>query len=273
VSQARAWARDRWQLIVAPVLTLAVIGAAYLWSRSSGPPVEGPFLTDNPAGLVEGVAYQPDIDPNDFSTTSTNPYWPLVPGTSWTYEGGGERVVVTVTDRTHPVMGIEARVVRDRDYRGDALIEDTEDWFAEDNEGNVWYFGEDTAECRNGQVTSTAGAWQAGVDGAQPGIVMLGAPRVGDAYRQEYYAGQAEDAARVRAVGVTLDIDGTPYENALVTEEFTRLEPGVLEHKSYAPEVGLVEERDVRGSGGAIRLVEVVVDDASAAPSGPLCQG
>ena len=273
MSRAWAWIRSHWQIIVAPLLTIGVILGAMIWSGSSDPPVSGTMLTDNPAGFVEGEPYEPDIDPADFSTTITNPYMPLVPGTSLSYEGGGERVVVTVTGRTRQVMGVETVVVRDREWRGAALVEDTEDWFAQDGDGNVWYFGEDTAECRDGQVTSHAGAWEAGVDDAEPGIVMLGAPRVGDTYRQEYYAGQAEDAARVRELGATVDFgDGTTYEEVLVTEDFTALEPGVLEHKFYAPEVGLIEEQAVRGGGG-VRLEAITVDDPGIAAAGPLCQG
>jgi hypothetical protein len=204
------------------------------------------------------VEYRPEIDPIDFTTAVTNRYMPLVPGTTLTYEGGGERVMVSVTASTRTVMGVETVVVRDREYRGTALIEDTEDWFAQDEDGNVWYFGEDTAECSNGEIAGRPGAWEAGVDGAQPGIVMLAKPRVGDYYRQEFYAGRAEDVARVRELGATADHDGQVYRDVLVTEDFTRLEPGQLEHKSYAPDVGLIEERHV-GEGPPIRLTEITV--------------
>jgi hypothetical protein len=272
VSEVAAWLRDHWQVIVAPLLTLAVIGAAIVWSRSSGPSLSGPVLTDNPAGYVEGAAYQPDIDPADFTTTITNPFMPLSPGTTLAYEGQGERIAITVTTRTRPVMGIDTVVVRERAWRGESLVEDTEDWFAQDNEGNVWYFGEDTAECRGGEAVNRHGAWEAGVDGAQPGIVMLGAPRVGDTYRQEYYPDHAEDAARVREVGTTVDLEGTQYDDVLVTEDFTRLEPGALEHKSYAPELGLIRERPANGGAG-LHLVDVIVDDPLAGSTDPLCTG
>jgi hypothetical protein len=168
-------------------------------------------------------------------------------------------------------MGIEAVVVRDREYRGDALIEDTEDWFAQDAEGNVWYFGENTAECSGGGISTRGGSWEAGVDGAQPGIVMLAEPRVGDYYRQEFYRGQAEDVARVRELGTTVDHDGREYDDVLLTEDFTALEPGKLEHKSYAPEVGLIEERDV-GREAGVRLVDLVRGEPSPSDSGSLCQ-
>jgi hypothetical protein len=269
MSDRRAWLRAHWQLIAAPLLTIAIIGGAILFLRPSSRTVSGPFLTDNPAGVVEGVPYAPDIDPEEFSATIDNPYMPLSPGTTRTYQEGNERVVVTVTGSTREVMGVETVVVRDREYAGDLLIEDTEDWFAQDNDGNVWYFGESTAECRDGGIANQAGSWEAGVDGAQPGIVMLATPRVGDYYRQEYYRGYAEDVARVRELGATVTQGETSYEEVLVTEDFTALEPGQLEHKRYAPEVGLIEEGPA-GAGG-VRLVELSEGEASASDPGSLC--
>jgi hypothetical protein len=269
---AWAWVMGQWRIVIAPILTALMLFAV---SQLGGPaplPVAGPVLTDNPAGVVAGSDYRPDIDAGDFTTAISNPYMPLVPGTTRVYEGGGERVVVTTTGSTRTVMGIETVVVRDREYRGQALVEDTEDWFAQDEAGNVWYFGEDTAECRDGAISGRPGAWEAGIDGAQPGIVMLADPRVGDYYRQEFYAGRAEDVARVRELGAAVDHDGHVYRDVLVTEDFTALEPGQLEHKSYAPEVGLIEERDASG-GTPVRLTEITVDpepEVSAADS--LCQ-
>jgi hypothetical protein len=270
---AWAWVKGQWRVVIAPILTALAIFAVTLIGGPPPLPVAGPVLTDNPAGAVAGVAYRPEIDPVDFTTVVTNRYMPLVPGTSRTYEGGGERVVVTVTGSTRTVMGVETVVVRDREYRGGSLVEDTEDWFAQDEDGNVWYFGEDTAECSNGSIAGRPGAWEAGVDGAQPGIVMLANPRIGDYYRQEFYAGQAEDVARVRELGATVDHDGRVYDEVVVTEDFTALEPGQLEHKSYAPEVGLIEERDVSG-GSPVRLTEITIagePELSAAET--LCQG
>jgi hypothetical protein len=222
--------------------------------------------------VVDGADYAPEIDPADFGTTIANPYMPLVPGTTRTYEGGGERVVTTVTGSTRPVMGIDTVVVRDRAYDGTALIEDTEDWFAQDVDGNVWYFGENTAECAGGNVSNRAGAWEAGLDGAMPGIVMLASPRLGDYYRQEFYEGVAEDVARVRELGSSADHGGGKvYDDVLVTEDFTALEPGQLEYKSYAPKVGLIEERSARG-GARVRLTDVAVNaEPEPATAGELC--
>jgi hypothetical protein len=270
---AWAWVKGQWRIVIAPILTaLAILGVVLI----GGPaplPVSGPLLTDNPAGVVAGVDYRPGIDPVDFTTAVTNPYMPLDPGTTRTYEGGGERVVVTVTGSTRTVMGVETVVVRDREFRGATLVEDTEDWFAQDEDGNVWYFGEDTAECSNGSISGRPGAWEAGVDGAQPGIVMLANPRVGDHYRQEFYAGRAEDVARVRELDATLELGGQVYRDVLVTEDFTALEPGQLEHKSYAPEVGLIEERHV-GDGAPVRLTELTIaPEPEVSAAGSLCQG
>ena len=269
VSDAGAWLVKHWQPIAALALTLAIIVGASLWLRPRAEP-SGPVLTDNPAGVVEGVEYRPDIDPADFTTVIDNPYLPLTPGTTRTYQGGNERVVITVSGSTRTVMGIDTVVVRDREYAADRLIEDTEDWFAQDNEGNVWYFGENTAECRDGRITSHAGAWEAGVDGAQPGIVMLGDPQVGDYYRQEFYRGYAEDVARVRELGATVNHGDTTYENVLVTEDFTALEPGRLEHKYYAPEVGLIQEGPA--GGGGVRLTEIAEGAPVPSDPGSLCQ-
>jgi hypothetical protein len=270
MNDLRPWLRAHWQLVAAPLLTIAIIGFAMVWLRPSGPEVTGPFLIDNPAGVDPTVEYRPDIDPEEFTTEVDNPYMPLVVGRTLTYQEGNERVVIRVTDSMRTVMGVDVRVVRDREYDGERLIEDTEDWFAQDNEGNVWYFGEATAECRDGTITTRAGEWQAGVDGAQPGIVMLAAPRVGDYYRQEFYRGRAEDVARVREIGATVVHEGTTYQNVLVTEDFTALEPGQLEHKMYAPGVGLIQE----GPAGraAVRLVDMT--DGAAIGSDPetLCQ-
>ncbi|MGH2697387.1 MAG: hypothetical protein ACRDIW_10400, partial [Actinomycetota bacterium] len=131
------------------------------------------------------------------------------------------------------------------------------DWFAQDRWGNVWYFGEETAEYEDGEVVSRAGSWEAGVDGAHPGVVMLADPGVGDRYRQEFYEGEAEDMARVRATGDSIAVPAGTFQDVLVTEDWTPLEPDVLEHKIYAPEVGVVLERVMEGGSGVLRLVEI----------------
>jgi hypothetical protein len=121
----------------------------------------------------------------------------------------------------------------------------------------VWYFGEDTKEYENGEVVSTSGSWEAGVDGALPGIIMKAVPQVGDSYRQEYYAGEAEDMAEVLSLSETAAVASGSYENLLKTKEWTPLEPGLLEHKYYAAGIGMVLEVVVEGGSGRIELVSI----------------
>jgi hypothetical protein len=165
--------------------------------------------------------------------------------------------VVTVTDRTREVMGVTTTVVRDQVFVAGELAEDTFDWFAQDRHGNVWYFGEETAEYEDGKVVSREGSWEAGVDGAQPGIVMPGDPRMGETYRQEYYAGEAEDMGKVVRLGESVVVRYGSFDEVLLTEDWTPLEPKLLENKYYARGVGVVLERLIEGGDEILRLVEV----------------
>ncbi len=200
------------------------------------------------------------LDPGDFVTRIDNPYWPLAPGSRWVYretdgQGGEQRVEVTVTEREKTILGIAATVVHDVVTEDGELVEDTWDWYAQDTSGNVWYLGEDTKEYANGEVVSTEGSWEAGVDGAQAGIVMPAEPRPGLAYRQEYLAGEAEDRARVLRLNGRADVPFGSFDGLVVTEETTPLEPDVLEHKFYAPGIGLVLAVARSGGGGREELV------------------
>ena len=259
--------------------TSAPASAAVIPSPSVAPsvaPSVEPSIaaSQNPAKVVKGTAYRPTIVPAEFTTEITNPYMPLVPGTALTYKGAGEMNVFNVTDRTREVMGVMTVVVRDRAYENGSLVEDTEDWFAQDVTGNVWYFGEATAECDGTRVVSHHGAWEAGVDGAQPGIVMLASPEIGDYYRQEYLRGEAEDVAKVVRLDATVVNALGTYPSVVITEDFTRLEPAVVEHKKYAPGVGLVAEQIVKGGSGVVELVKIH-PSAGSGPStaGDLCRG
>ena len=159
-----------------------------------------------------------------------------------------------VTDQTRTVMGIRATVVRDTETHDGALVEDTFDWYAQDRSGNVWYLGEATRAVRNGELSS-AGSWEAGVDGALPGIIMKADPRVGDAYRQEYYRGHAEDMGKVVRTGASASVPFRSLEGLLVTQDWTPLEPKVVEEKFYARGIGLVLETTVRGGSDRNELV------------------
>jgi hypothetical protein len=192
------------------------------------------------------------LDPADFTSRIDNPYWTMRPGSRWIYreldnEGARKRVEVTVTRRTKRILGIEARVVHDVVTEDGQIVEDTFDWYAQDTDGNVWYLGEDTKEYENGKLKSTEGSWQAGVDGAQPGIVVPGQPKAGMTYRQEYYEGKAEDAAKILSLDEKATVPFGSFDHVLLTKDYTPLEPKVLEHKFYARGVGPVLAVTVSG--------------------------
>lgn len=217
--------------------------------------------------IAQDEPYAPDIDPANFVEGVDNPYFPLVPGTTFIYEGetedGTERIEVAVTSETKVVLGITCIVVRDTVWVDGELIEDTYDWYAQDKDGNVWYMGEDTKEYEDGLVVSSAGSWEAGVDGAQSGIIMEADPQVGDSYRQEYYAGEAEDMAEVLSLTESADIAYGSFEKLLMTNEWTPLEPGIAEHKYYAAGVGTVLEIQVEGGSDRVELVEIFSDNSA----------
>jgi hypothetical protein len=164
---------------------------------------------------------------------------------------------VTVQDETYTVAsGIEARVVHDRVTRDGAVVEDTLDWYAQDGDGNIWYLGEKTAEYENGQVVSTEGSWEAGVDGAQPGIAVPADPEPGLTYRQEYLKGQAEDQGAVLSTDEQVGVPTGIYTGALLTRDTTALEPDLVELKFYAPGIGPVLTVESSGGAGREELVE-----------------
>jgi hypothetical protein len=202
-----------------------------------------------------------DLDPAEFSVEIDNPYWPMKPGSRWVYreedgEGGVQKVVVTVTGKTKLITnGIEARVVRDEVSEGGEPVEITDDWYAQDSEGNLWYLGERTAEYESGKVVSRAGSWEAGVDGAQPGIALPADPRVGMAYRQEHYARVAEDEAEVLSIDEQVEVPFGHFEGVLMTKDLVPPEPRILEHKFYARGVGPVLTLDISGASGREELV------------------
>jgi hypothetical protein len=203
------------------------------------------------------------LDPADFTTRITNPYLPLRPGTRWVYretdpEGARQRVVVTVTRRTRLIAnGITARVVHDVASERGRPIEVTDDWYAQDRAGNVWYLGEATTEYEHGRPVSTHGSFEAGVDGAQPGIAMPAHPRPGLHYRQEYYRGEAEDRARIVSLREQAEVPAGHYRRVLMTREVNPLEPKALEFKFYARGVGPVLAVGVSGGSDREELVRV----------------
>jgi hypothetical protein len=223
----------------------------------ASPPPPAATAARNPAAMDAAVPYQPAIDPVDFVDVIDNPYWPLTPGTSYEFKGGGEQIKVVVTSERRTVMGVSTIVVSDKVFADGKLAEDTSDWYAQDRAGNVWYFGEATLSFEDDPAGDPAGSWEAGVDGAQPGVVMLADPLGGDVYRQEFYAGEAEDLALVRQANGSITVPAGSYENVLVTEEWTPLEPNVIELKYYAKGIGVVAERQIFGGKDLVELVKV----------------
>ena len=202
------------------------------------------------------------IEPASFVSVVDNPWFPLIPGTTFHYRGvaDGEPTTDTyvVTDRTRVVDGVTTTVIEDTVRVRGVVEERTEDWYAQDVDGNVWYFGEATAELdRRGRVTSTAGSWEAGVAGARPGIYMPANPDVGQALPQEQFPGEAEDWFVVLFTGMRVRTPSGTYPDAMVTGEWTPLEPGIVGEKWYAKGVGQVMENDISGGQETLRLAKV----------------
>ena len=210
-----------------------------------------------------GAGYHPVIDPARFGPRITNRWLPMRPGTTFVYRGvkDGKPVVdiVVITRRIRMVDGVRTRIVADRLFEAGVLSERTSDYYAQDACGNVWYFGEDTAELDSaGHVTDRSGSFHAGVDGAQPGVFMQAHPQIGRRFRQEWYRGEAEDTFVVRSLTATITVPYGSFHHAMRTEESTRLEPGVLDNKYYVQGIGVVREVAVQGPTERLALVDVI---------------
>jgi hypothetical protein len=242
----------------AAVVALALLGSALVLT-ACGEDEDG-SSGGSGSDLPQGSEHV-EIDPAEFTTEIDNPYWPMAVGSEWVYretdqEGTEQEVVVTVTDRTKQIAnGVEARVVRDVVTEDGEPTEITDDWYAQDAEGNVWYMGEDTAEYENGEVVTRAGSFEAGVDGAEPGIIMPADPEAGMTYRQEYYEGEAEDLGAVVALDAQAEVPAGHYDPVLMTQDTNPLEPKVLEFKFYAEDVGPVLAVSVSGGSDREELV------------------
>jgi hypothetical protein len=212
-------------------------------------------------GVTCPASYEPVLDPAHFVRGIDNPYYPLPVGRLLTYRGvrDGRTEVdrVTVTDRTKMIEGIRATVVTDVATHRGHLLERTADWFAQDDRGNVWYLGENTEAFNPDGTIDRSGSWQAGVEGAEPGIIMEADPQVPDGYRQECLSGEAMDTAWIIARGGSLTVPYGTVHHVLRSLEFTVLEPGVVDQKVYAPGVGIVLERAMAGDQEFAELVSV----------------
>ena len=202
-----------------------------------------------------------NLNPADFTTQIDNPYFPLPVGAQWlirvtNQQGEVQHEVITVTDKTKQIAdGVTARVVRDVVREEGKLAEETDDWYAQDKDGNVWYFGEDTADISPNGKRDTSGSFEAGVNGADAGIAMLAHPNAGMSYREEYYKGHAEDRSRVLALGQQAEVPFGHFTNVLLTEDYSPVEPDVLELKFYAQGIGQVLAQTVSGGSEREELI------------------
>jgi hypothetical protein len=234
--------RVRYARIWMCLVALGLAGCASAGSGGPPPQVTQPLPTQSAPS--SGSSYHPTIDPSRFSPVISNRYFPLRSGRTLVYDGirdgKPQHTEMKVTGETRVIMGVKCIVVRDDVTSSGALVEKTTDWYSQALDGSVWYFGEATAEYVNGTVSSTQGSWEAGVDGAQPGIIMEAAPRVGDNYRQEFRPGIAEDTAKIIKTNLTTKVGGVSYKNVVVTEDTNPLAPDKQDEKQYAPGVGLI---------------------------------
>lgn len=197
--------------------------------------------------------WDPQVDPADFVTNFSNPNFPITPGRTMVYygqsDGETDSIEVTATLETKTVMGIQCAVVEFRQWIDRELVEVAEDWYAQDNSGTIWYFGEFVENYENGVIINNDGSWEAGVDDALPGIVMKASPQVGDEYYQEYYEGEAEDQAEVLSITASLTVPYGAYSNCIKTKDWTDLEPLAIENKYYAAGIGEIKSEHTDGSG------------------------
>jgi hypothetical protein len=249
-----------------PALLVAVMAAtvpAASASRSGGPRAAATATCPLPK-FSPGNRYHPQIRPRDFTAHVTNAWFPLTPGKVLVYTGDKDRVpaldIFAPTPRTKVIDHIRTRVVEDRLYTEGFLAERTSDYYAQDRCGNVWYFGEDTAELsRHGKVTSRSGSFHAGVNHAEPGVFMQAHPQIAREFRQEWAPGQAEDRYHALDLASSASVPFGSFDGRLLrTAETTALEPGVLDNKYYLRGVGSLLETTVKGGHETLRLTEVI---------------
>jgi hypothetical protein len=195
-----------------------------------------------------------NLNPADFSTTIDNPYWPMPVGATWHVhvsnpQGESLQETITVENKTKKIAdGVTARVVHDVVYTNGKPSEITDDWYAQDKDGNIWYFGENTTsiDLDTGKKDSS-GSFEAGKNGADAGIAMAAHPSVGLTYREEYYKGHAEDRTKVLALDQQVEAPAGHFTGAILTDDYSPLEPTVSEYKLYAKGVGPVVAVSVSG--------------------------
>jgi hypothetical protein len=249
-----------------PVIALAIVATALVMTACGGGGSSSSTPTSGASGRAPATSSLPvgdkpfPINASDFSTSITNPYWPMKPGDHWVYretnaEGEVQRNDVVVMKQTKKIMGLDTVIVHDTVKLGGELTEDTYDWYAQDSEGNLWYFGEDTSEYENGKLKTKEGSWEAGKDGALPGIIMPANPQVGMTYREEYYKGHAEDGASIISTDALAKVPYGRFDHGIQTRNFSGIEPDVIEEKIYAKDVGIVLEITVSGGSDRSELM------------------
>jgi hypothetical protein len=260
--------RTRWVVAAGGLAVLAGIAAGCGSSNDSNTATSTGVSSTSAASLapIHGT-YSPTIDPANFVATIDNRYFPLKPGTGFHYKGVAEDGKTPQTDdmvvshKTKQILGVPSTVVRDTVSQRGTPIEKTFDWYAQDKAGNVWYMGEDTREVSqggHGGFVKQSDSWEAGVNGAEPGIIMPGNPQPGQAYRQEYYPGHALDQARNLGSGGPIKVTYGSFTHTLATVETApKLDPGVAERKYYVAGVGDIKEHTVSGNHEQIQLVSI----------------
>jgi hypothetical protein len=241
-------------------LAIALIAAFALTGPSASGSSSSTKTPRPPSWAIHG-RYAPSIDPANFVAAIDNRYFPLKPGTGFHYRGvkgaSAQTDDMVVTAQTKYVMGVRCAVVRDTVSEHGRPLERTFDWYAQDKQGNVWYMGEDSLELKNGRFVRASDSWEAGVNGAKPGIIMPASPRPGQVYRQEYYpAGGALDQARVLGTAATVRVPAGTFRRPLATIEWSPVEPQ-YERKYYVAGLGEVMEQVTQGGHEQFQLVEV----------------
>lgn len=237
------------------IIAGAIIGIAIMvfLTFAAAPWVQNKMVTVD-------VNYDPPINPADFVAGVDNKYFTLKPGRRFKYRNAaaGETIEVFVTRETKKIMGVNAVVVRATERKNEVMKEDTYDWYAQDKQGNVWYFGETVDNYENGKISNHSGSWMAGEDGAKPGIVMLANPKVGDSYRQEYYRGKAEDMGTVVAINKKVTTPAGTFDDCLQIRDWNRLE-AASEYKYFCPKIGFLaaEESTLPLFGKKVQLISI----------------
>ncbi len=225
------------------------------------PPTATVQAAPTPTAAPAVEIYAPVVDPSNFVKTVNNPYYPLKPGRSFTYTGKKEKLSlrkeIVVSKKTRVVMGVRCTEVADSMWVAGKLAQKTLEWYAQDKDGNVWYFGADAKQYKSGKIIGSAGSWQAGVNGAQPGIIMRAKPTLGDNYRQNYLKGTVEDMGYVVSLDGALKVPYHAYKDLLITLQWSNLTPDIIENRYYARGVGFVYSEIAQGGTGELKLAKI----------------